>query len=45
MVGTSVPITHFASGRINSYTWTPDGALIIARAETTTDAVMISDFR
>lgn len=38
-------LTHFKSGKIVSHTWTPNGTVIMARGEETSDVVLISDFR
>ena len=38
-------LSHFKSGKIVSHTWTPNGTVMMARGEETSDVVLISDFR
>ena len=43
--GTPTQLTHFRKGVINSFAWTADGKLLMARGEVRSDAVLISNFR
>jgi Tol biopolymer transport system component len=43
--GDPTQITTFPSGTFGSYDWTADGGLVLIRTETTSDVVLISDWR
>ncbi len=43
--GAPTQLTKFQSGTFSSYDWTPDGGLVLVRTSTTSDIVMISDWR
>ncbi|GAC1437288.1 MAG: hypothetical protein NVSMB68_09200 [Thermoanaerobaculia bacterium] len=43
--GPPTQLTHFRKGVINSFAWTADGKLLVARGEVRSDAVLINNFR
>ncbi|MBA3297138.1 MAG: hypothetical protein H0U19_09395 [Acidobacteria bacterium] len=43
--GEPTQMTKFPSGRFSSYDWTADGRLVLVRTESTSDVVLISDWR
>ena len=42
--GPAIQLTHFKSGGITSFAWRPDGTLLFALREDSSDVVLISDF-
>jgi hypothetical protein len=38
-------LTSFQSGTFTSYDWTSDGRLVLVRAQSSSDVVLISDWR
>ena len=43
--GEPTPLTRFATGNFSSYDWTADGGLVLVRTATTSDVVLITDWR
>jgi hypothetical protein len=43
--GEPTRITKFPSGRFSSYDWTAEGTLVLIRTKSTSDIVLISDWR
>ncbi|MEX1128444.1 MAG: protein kinase [Vicinamibacterales bacterium] len=43
--GAPTQITSFPAGTFGAYDWTADGGLVLIRTETTSDVVLISDWR
>jgi hypothetical protein len=43
--GPTVPLTHFASGRIFNFQWSRQGRIVLSRGSETMDAVLLSNFR